>query len=260
MEFSYLDFSYEGEVARLTFNRPEVMNALNKDMHSEIATVFSLLKAKDAIKCLVITGNGRGFCTGQDLEERRVVEGQVMPDLGDSLEQRYNPLIKAIRQFPFPVICALNGPAVGAGAGIALASDIAVAVKTASLVLPFTRLGLLPDSGVTWCLPRTAGFARASATMLLCEPISALEAKEWGLIWKVVETDELNDAVEEIINKVISQPALGMALTKQALNKSLSNDLVQQLELESTLQRQAGAHPEYQKRVLAFLNRKRKVT
>lgn len=256
MDLSYLQLTRDHHIARLHLNRPDVMNALNKDMLGELATVFAALEKDDTVKCLLIEGNGRGFCTGQDLEERRVPDGQEMPDLGDSLAQRYNPIINAIRHFPFPVICALNGPAVGAGAGIALACDIIIAAKTASLILPFNRLGLIPDSGLTWSLPRLAGFARASASILLCEPIKASDAKEWGLIWDVVEPEDLTDTVNGLAQKLISQPALGMALAKQALNQSLSNDLPQQLALESSLQRDAGAHPDYKQRVLAFLNRK----
>ncbi|WP_028878018.1 enoyl-CoA hydratase-related protein [Terasakiella pusilla] len=256
MDFSYIQLTRDDHIARLHLNRPDVMNALNKDMLGEIATAFAALENDDTVKCLIIQGNGRGFCTGQDLEERRVPDGQDMPDLGDSLAQRYNPIITAIRNFPFPVLCALNGPAVGAGAGIALACDVVVAAKTASLIFPFNRLGLIPDSGLTWSLPRLAGFARASASILLCDPIPAANAKEWGLIWDVVEPDELNNTINGLAQKLISQPSLGMALAKQALNHSLSNDITQQLALESSLQRTAGAHPDYKQRVLAFLNRK----
>ncbi len=257
MTFSLIEFLCDGPVARLTFNRPDVMNALNREMHGEIAKALEILQNREDIKCLILTGAGRGFCSGQDLEERRVQEGQPMPDLGESLQQRYNPLIEALRNFPFPVICALNGPALGAGAGIALACDIVVAAQSASLVMPFNRLGLIPDSGVTWSLPRVAGSARAMASILLCEPISAEQAVEWGIIWKVVGAEELMTTVEAMAEKLIAQPATGMALTKQALNQSLSNELSQQLALESILQSKAGAHPEYRERVLAFLNRKK---
>lgn len=257
MGFSHIKFELVDHVARLTLNRPEVLNAFNVAMQGEIFEAFQSLMDQDHVKCLVITGAGRAFCTGQDLEERRVPDGAAMPDLGESLKQRYNPIITQIKAFDFPVICAVNGAAVGGGAGFALACDIVVAAKSASFLLPFNKLGLIPDAGSTWSLPRALGLPRAKAAVLLSEKIPAPLAEEWGMIWKCVEDDQLAQTVEGYVQQILPQPRTGMALSKKAFSMSLQNSLEEQLLLESHYQSEAGANPEYRDRVMAFLNRKK---
>lgn len=257
MSYSCITFEMSEGVAKVTLNRPDVMNAFNLQMHAELAEVLDALAKDTSVRVLVLTGAGKAFCTGQDLEERRVPEGQPMPDLGESLRQRYNPVIDQISRFSFPVISAVNGPAVGAGAGLALAGDIVVASEMASFMVPFNKLGLVPDSGATWSLPRAIGSARAKAAVLLSEKITARQAYDWGMIWACVGADDLTATVDGYVKTLLSQPAMGMALTKQAFAQSSTNTLSDQLDLEATLQHKAGANPEYRARVMAFLNRKK---
>lgn len=259
MKLSHIKFELDRSVATLTLNRPNVLNALNVEMHSEIAYVLQKLVSVDEVKALVITGTGRAFCTGQDLEERRIAKGELMPDLGESLRLRYNKVVAQIKEFDFPVICAVNGVAVGAGAGLALACDIVVAAQSASFIFPFNKLGLIPDGGTTWSLPRAIGLPRAQAAIHLSEKITARQAEQWGMIWASVEDHDLKSVVDGYIKKILQQPKLGMALTKKALCVSHENSLQEQLELEAIYQSQAGKNPDYKERVLSFLNRKNKV-
>lgn len=255
MEFETIEYVIEGTLAQITLSRPDCLNAVNLLMHKELSLALkSLRKEKDA-RCLILTGKGRGFCTGQDLEERRVPEGEEMPDLGVSLQKRYNPLILSLQKLEIPVICALNGPAVGAGVGIALACDIVLAARSSSLIVPFNRLGLIPDSGVSSTLARAIGHPRALAAVLLSEKITAQQAEDWGMVWKCIEDEDLVQQTREMALKLASQPPKGMALTKRAFNRSFSNTLEEQLDLESNLQRIAGRDPQYREKVMAFLNR-----
>jgi 2-(1,2-epoxy-1,2-dihydrophenyl)acetyl-CoA isomerase len=256
MTGSCIEFRVEGPVARLTLNRPDSLNSFTVDMHREVAEALRLVRKSETVRCLVLTGAGRGFCTGQDLKERRVSADGPPPDLNASLDQRYNPLIRSLRDLPVPVIAAVNGVAAGAGVGIALACDIVLAARSARFVLAFNKLGLIPDAGTTWSLPRLAGQGRALAAVLTSDTVSAERAEAWGLIWRCVDDEVLTDEVEAIASRLCAQPRLGMALTKRAFNRSLGNSLDGQLDLERDCQGLTGRDPEYRDRVLAFLEKR----
>ncbi|MBS7699676.1 MULTISPECIES: 2-(1,2-epoxy-1,2-dihydrophenyl)acetyl-CoA isomerase PaaG [unclassified Chelatococcus] len=236
----------------LTLNRPSRLNAFNVAMHEALRTALDEAEADDECKALILTGAGRGFCTGQDLADRIPPDGTV-PDLGDSLERYYNPLVRRLRAFRCPVIAAVNGVAAGAGANIALACDIVIAARSARFLELFTNLGLVPDCGGTWILPRLIGPARATATMLLATPVSAEQAAAWGLVWKICEDEDLATEARAIAALLARKPSLGITLTKQALGAAGTNSLSAQLDLERDLQRQAGLEPGYVERVKAFL-------
>ncbi|MGE8609951.1 MAG: enoyl-CoA hydratase-related protein, partial [Acinetobacter baumannii] len=205
-------------VGYLTFNRPKALNSFNVDMHREVAEVLNLWTKNPDVRCVVISGEGRGFCAGQDLGDRVVDPNAEAPDLGYSIETYYNPLIKTIVNMPKPVICAVNGVAAGAGANIALACDLVIAAKSANFVQAFCRLGLVPDSAGTWFLPRAVGHARAMGLALLGDKLPAETAKEWGMIWDVVEDAELKTKVTELAERLAKQPTFGLSLIKKAIH------------------------------------------
>src|SRR6476661_10291974 len=198
MAYETIDFKQEGGIARLTLNRPDRLNSFTVQMHEEVAQALATL---DGARVLVISGAGRGFCAGQDLNDRAVAPGEAV-DLGESVEQRYNPLVRRITSLPFPVIARVNGVAAGAGANIALACDIVIAAKSAEFIQSFASIGLIPDSGGTWILPRLVGQARALGLALTGEPLPADKAAEWGMIWKAVEDDALDAEVDAVANKL----------------------------------------------------------
>jgi 2-(1,2-epoxy-1,2-dihydrophenyl)acetyl-CoA isomerase len=208
------------------------------------------------VRCLVLTGSGRGFCAGQDLTERVRKDGAAPFDLSATLEKNYNPLVKTLRELPFPVMGAINGVAAGAGCNVALACDIVIAARSASFIEVFSRIGLIPDAGGTYFLPRLAGMARAMGMALTTEPVSAEQAAQWGLIWKCVEDDRLVPTVRELAQKFATGPTGAYALIKQALYASSANTLEQQLALEAALQRQAGFSADFQEGVKAFLEKR----
>ncbi|MBF9232974.1 2-(1,2-epoxy-1,2-dihydrophenyl)acetyl-CoA isomerase PaaG [Microvirga alba] len=236
----------------LTLNRPSRLNAFNVSMHEALMAALDEAEADAACRAVILTGAGRGFCTGQDLADRIRPDG-LAPDLGASLDQYYNPLVRRLRSFRFPVIAAVNGVAAGAGANIALACDIVIAARSARFLELFTNLGLVPDCGGTWFLPRLIGTARARAVALLGEPLSAEQAAEWGLIWKTCDDQALLPEARDIAARIASKPPYGVTLTKEALEASATNDLTTQLDLERDLQREAGLDPGYVERVKAFL-------
>jgi 2-(1,2-epoxy-1,2-dihydrophenyl)acetyl-CoA isomerase len=208
------------------------------------------------VRAVLVTGNGRGFCAGQDLNDRAVSPGESMPDLGDSVENYYNPLIRLITTMEKPVICAVNGVAAGAGANIALACDIVIAARSASFIESFAKLGLIPDSGGTWHLPRLVGMARAKGLAMLGPKVSAQQALDWGMIWQVVEDEALLETSLELARQMATQPTRGFAFTKQAFAASAANSLDQQLDLERDLMRAAGQTHDYQEGVKAFLEKR----
>lgn len=208
------------------------------------------------VRCVVISGEGRGFCAGQDLGDRVVDPNAEAPDLGYSIETYYNPLIKTIVNMPKPVICAVNGVAAGAGANIALACDLVIAAKSANFVQAFCRLGLVPDSAGTWFLPRTVGHARAMGLALLGDKLPAETAKEWGMIWDVVEDAELKTKVTELAERLAKQPTFGLSLIKKAIHQSSNNTFEEQMLLERDLQRIAGRSEDYREGVQAFMNKR----
>lgn len=253
MSFEHILFTIEQGVATLTLNRPEQLNSFNAQMHKEVREALKQVRQNAEVRCLLITGAGRGFCAGQDLGDRNVAPGAAAPDLGESIEKNYNPLIRALRDLPMPVICAVNGVAAGAGANIALACDITLAAKSASFIQAFCKIGLVPDSGGTWTLPRAVGMARAKALALLGDRLSAEQAEQWGMIWRCVDDAALQDEALKLARQLATQPTYGLALIKRALNASASNSFDEQLDLERDLQRLAGRSEDYREGVAAFM-------
>src|SRR5580698_3511447 len=235
MAYETILFEAANGAARLTLNRPDRLNSFTVQMHSEVADALSKVESDDAIRALLLTGAGRGFCAGQDLSDRAVAPGADGLDLGESLENRYNPLIRRIVNLPKPVVCAVNGVAAGAGANIAFAADIVLAARSAKFIQSFSNIGLVPDSGGTWILPRLAGHARALGLALTGEPLSAEKAESWGLIWRAVDDDQLAGEAGKLIEHLASGPTRGYAAIKMAMRKGWDADLTTQLNLERDL-------------------------
>lgn len=256
MTYSTILFEVAEGVATLTFNRPDKLNSFTTEMHAEVRDALARVQADPSIRCLLLTAAGRGFCAGQDLSDRAVAPGSAMPDLGESLEKNYNPLVRALRGLEFPVVCAVNGVAAGAGANIALACDIVLAARSASFIQPFCKLGLVPDSGGTWFLPRLVGAGRATALAMLGDKVSAEQAEAWGMIYKVVDDAALRDEATKLARHLATQPTKGLALIKQAMQASATNTLDEQLDLERDLQRQAGRTQDYREGVAAFTEKR----
>jgi 2-(1,2-epoxy-1,2-dihydrophenyl)acetyl-CoA isomerase len=251
MTYQTILFDLSGGIARLTFNRPDRLNSFTVQMHQEVREALGKVTAGNA-RVLVITGAGRGFCAGQDLSDRAVAPGAQGVDLGESIEKNYNPLVLALRKLPLPVIAAVNGVAAGAGANIALACDLVIAAKSASFVQAFAKLGLVPDSGGTWFLPRLVGNARALGLALLGDKLPAEQAAQWGLIWRCVEDAELASTVDALAQQFAVAPTRGLAHTKQAIYESWQRTFEQQLEHERDAQRELGRSHDYAEGVAAF--------
>jgi len=255
MTYETILFTVEQGIGRLTLNRPERLNSFNTTMHEEVRDALSRSQSENA-RVLVLTGAGRGFCAGQDLGDRAVAPGGKGVDLGDSIEKNYKPLILALRNLPMPVIAAVNGVAAGAGANIALACDIVVAARSASFVQAFSKLGLIPDSGGTWSLPRLLGNARALGLTMLGDKLAAEQAAAWGLIWQCVDDAELGPTVDALATRFSTAPTLGLARTKQAIYGSWERSLEEQLDVERDMQRELGASADYAEGVSAFTNKR----
>src|SRR2546425_6879239 len=217
MGYENILFESEGGIARMTLNRPERLNSFNDAMHAEVRDALARVKADASLRVLLLTGSGRAFCAGQDLGDRAVAPGAEPVDLGASIERNYRPLVLALRHLPLPVVCAVNGVAAGAGANIALACDIVIAAKSASFIQPFCKIGLLPDSGGTYFLPRLVGTGRAMGLAMLAEKLTAEQAAQWGLIWQCVDDAELQPTVNGLLEHFASAPTLGLAATKRAI-------------------------------------------
>lgn len=243
-------------VALLTLNRPDNLNSFNAQMHDQMRAALSQIRKDASVRALVITGAGRGFCAGQDLGDRNVAVTDAAPDLGESIEKRYNPMLRTLRDLPLPVICAVNGVAAGAGANIALACDITLAARSASFIQAFCKIGLIPDSGGTWTLPRLAGMARAKGMALLGDKISAEQAESWGMIWRCVDNEQLMEEAMKLARHLATQPTKGLALIKRAMNASANNTFDEQLDLERDLQRLAGRTEDYREGVAAFMEKR----
>lgn len=237
--------------AVITLNRPDKLNAFNAEMHHQLRQALDAAEQDERCRAVLLTGAGKGFCTGQDLSDR-VFTPDALPDLSASLNDNYNPLIRRIRSMSKPVIAAVNGVAAGAGANVALACDIVVAARSARFIQSFSKLGLIPDAGGTWTLPRLIGDARARALAILAEPVSAELAAEWGMIWKVVDDADLDGYARQLCGELAARPTKGFALLKQAFLASASNDLSEQLDLEARLQGEAGRTDDYRTGVEAF--------
>jgi len=256
---SYETISYEvaDGVATITLNRPDKLNSFTVQMHGELADALKTVKKDASVRCLLLTGAGRGFCAGQDLGDRAVSSSDEAPNLGESLEKRYNPLIRTIQGLEMPVICAVNGVAAGAGANLAFACDIVLAAKSASFIQAFCKIGLVPDSGGTWTLPRLVGHARATALMMLGDKVPAEQAEAWGMIYKTVDDDALMAESQALAANLATQPTKGLALIKRALRATWTNTLDQQLDLERDLQTLAGQTQDYQEGVKAFMEKRK---
>ena len=251
MSYECILFSVDDGVARLTFNRPDKLNSFTAAMHAEVRDALGRVEQEGA-RVLVLSGAGRGFCAGQDLGDRAVAPGAKGTDLGESIEKNYAPLVLGLRALPLPVIAAVNGVAAGAGANIAFACDLVIAAKSASFVQAFSRLGLVPDSGGTWFLPRLVGNARAIGLAFLGDKLPAAQAAEWGLIWRCVEDGELAATVDALATQLAAAPTLGLARTKQAMYGAWERTLAGQLEVERDMQRELGWSQDYAEGVAAF--------
>jgi 2-(1,2-epoxy-1,2-dihydrophenyl)acetyl-CoA isomerase len=246
-------FEVADGAATITLNRPDKLNAFNEAMHRELARALDRIEADDAIRVLLLTGAGRGFCAGQDLGDRVMGDGDAPPDLGDTLDRLYNPLVRRICRLERPVVCAVNGVAAGAGANLALGCDLVLAARSAKFIQAFCKLGLVPDSGGTYLLPRLVGSARARGLALLGEPLSAEQAEAWGLIWRAVDDDRLMGEATALVRNLATQPTKGLGLIKRVLLASAANSLDAQLDLERDLQREAGRTDDYREGVAAFM-------
>jgi len=241
-----------GTIARITLNRPDRLNSFTAGMHEEVRDAFANL---GAARVVVLTGAGRGFCAGQDLNDRAVAPGEAV-DLGETVTKSWNPLIRTLTSLPQPVIARVNGVAAGAGANVALACDIVVAAKSAKFIQSFSAIGLIPDSGGTWALPRLVGQARALGLALTGEPLAAERAAEWGLIWKAVDDEALDAEVDSIASKLAALPPLGLAAIKEMIRASWQYSLDEELERQAGAMRRLGFTEDYREGVAAFLEKR----
>jgi len=256
MAYEKILLAKDNGLATLTLNAPDRLNAVSRKMIAEIKQCWEELAADTSVRCVLLTGAGRGFCAGADLADPDR-EVSATADSGAALEKFFNPVIRAMRTIPKPVVSAVNGVAAGVGMSFALASDIAIAGKSASFLQAFARIGLLPDGGSTWFLPRLVGDQRARALAMLAPQISAQQAKDWGLIWDVVDDAELMSKATEIARKLADGPTLALARIKDALNQSTGNDLSRQLDVERDAQRFLGKSEDFKEGVMAFLAKRK---
>jgi 2-(1,2-epoxy-1,2-dihydrophenyl)acetyl-CoA isomerase len=255
MNYTSILYSVVDQIARLTLNRPDRLNSFNAAMHEEVRHALAQVVA-DGARVLVLSGAGRGFCAGQDLGDRTVAPGARGADLGDSIERNYKPLVLALRNLPMPVIAAVNGVAAGAGASIALACDIVIAARSAAFVQAFCRLGLVPDSGATWFLPRLVGNARAIGLSMLGDKLQAEQAADWGLIWRCVDDAELVPTVDKLAAELAFAPTLGLVKTREAIQGAWEHSLEEQLNVERDFQRELGWSSDYAEGVAAFAGKR----
>jgi 2-(1,2-epoxy-1,2-dihydrophenyl)acetyl-CoA isomerase len=251
MSYQTILYDVAGGIARVTLNRPERLNSFNAAMHAELRDALGRVPG-DGARVLVLTGAGRGFSAGQDLGDRQVLPGGGRADLGESIERNYKPLVLALAGLPLPTIAAVNGVAAGAGASIALACDLVIAAKSASFIQAFSRLGLVPDSGATWYLPRLVGSARATGLAMLGERLPAEQAAAWGLIWRCVDDADFAAAVDRLAAELAAAPTRGLVRTREALRASATATLAEQLDRERDLQRELGYTDDYAEGVAAF--------
>lgn len=247
--------SRQGGILKVTINRPDRLNALNEAVWRGITAALEVAGRDESCRVVVLTGAGRAFCAGQDLSNEVFIKGGPQPDLGIVLD-RYNAMILAMRQLPKPIICAVNGVAAGGGAGVALAGDIVIAKRSATFLQAFAKIGLIPDCGSTWVLPRVIGDARARGHAMLAEPIKADQAEAWGMIWKVVDDDKFDAEVAAVAEKLAAGPTFSFGLQKQAFMCAIDNDLATQLALEKRLQIEAAKSSDYAEGVSAFIEKR----
>ena len=257
MSFETIKFSIENNVARLMLNRADRLNSFTIQMHEEVRAALDEVEADQTVRTLLLSAAGRGFCAGQDLGDRAVAPGEEAVDLGESVEKRYNPLIRTLTSLPMPVVCAVNGVAAGAGASIAFACDIVLAARSAKFIMSFANIGLVPDSGGSWAMPRLVGQARALGMALTGDPLSAEQAADWGLIWRCVEDDQLGEETEKLAQKFAVAPTKGLAETKKLIRGALLRPLDEQLDLERDQMRALGRSADYKEGVDAFMNKRK---
>jgi len=255
--YESITFDIKDGLAILILNRPEKLNSFTAPMLEEISAALKEAADNGQVRAVLLSGNGRAFGAGQDLSERAVKPGDPAPDLGESLDKRYNPIVRQLRGLEKPVVCAVNGVAAGAAANMVLACDLVLAARSARFIQPFCRLGLVPDAGGTWSLPRLVGRARAMGMAMLGGDVSAEQAEEWGLIWKCVDDETLMDEALSLAQTLATQPTIGLGLIKRALNESHGNTLDEQLDLERDLQRLACKTRDYSEGVNAFLEKRK---
>ena len=256
MNYENITLDIAGRIARLVLNRPDKLNSFTTAMHEEVRDAVAHVRRDTDVRVLLLTGAGRGFCAGQDLGDRAVAPSGERADLGTSIERYYAPLVLALRALPLPVVCAVNGVAAGAGVSIALACDLVVAKRSASFIQSFAKLGLMPDTGGTYFLPRLIGTARAMGLALLGDKLSAQDAAAWGLIWRCIEDDTFDAEIEMLLTKLAAAPTLGLARTKQAIYASAQTTLEEQLKAERDGMRELGDSEDYREGVEAFLQKR----
>lgn len=248
--------SWSGGVLEITLNRPDRLNAFNEEMHLALAASLDLARDDARCRAVLLTGSGRGFCAGQDLSARDPDKMSGPPDLGDTLIRFYNPLIRRIRSLEKPIVCAVNGVAAGAGANLALACDIVLAARGAKFIQSFARVGLIPDAGGSWMLPRLIGEARAKAIAMTAEPVSAEKAADWGMIWQAVEDAELMGEARALATRLAAGPTAGLGRMKGLIQAAAGQELDAQLDLEAEAQRASGFSEDYAEGVRAFLEKR----
>ena len=251
---SHIEINIEDQVCIIKLNRPEVFNSFNKEMAFELQEILDNCEKNAAVRSILLTGEGKAFCAGQDLQELTDPNG---PKLSDIVREHYNPIIKRIRSIEKPIVCAVNGVAAGAGANIALACDITIAGESVAFIQAFSKIGLIPDSGGTFFLPRSIGMQKATALMMLADKVMAADAEKMGMIYKVCADESLMEETLKVAKKLAALPTIGLGLTKRALNKSITNDLTAQLALEDALQTAAGKTYDYNEGVAAFLEKRK---
>lgn len=256
MSFLHIVVERREGVMLLTLNRPDVLNSFNGRMADEVQHALRDAAGDPAVRAVLLTGAGRAFCSGQDLAEVLPADGRAAPDLGDVVRRQYNPIVHAIRSMEKPVVCAVNGVAAGAGANIAFACDIVLAAEEASFIQSFGKIGLIPDSGGTFILPRIVGLQRAAALTMLGEKLPAGRAKEWGLVYEVVPHAVLADTSFDVAKRLAALPTRGFGLTKRGFNAAFGNNLETQLALEEELQGEAGRTADYAEGVRAFMEKR----
>ena len=251
---SHIEINIEDQVCIIKLNRPKVFNSFNKEMAFELQEILDNCEKNPSVRSILLTGEGKAFCAGQDLQELTAPDG---PMLSDIVREHYNPIIERIRSIEKPIVCAVNGVAAGAGANIALACDISIAGESVAFIQAFSKIGLIPDSGGTFFLPRSIGMQKATALMMLADKVMAADAEKMGMIYKVCADESLMEETLKVAKKLAAFPTIGLGLTKRALNNSITNNLTAQLALEDELQTAAGKTYDYNEGVAAFLEKRK---
>ncbi len=258
MAYETIEYAEEGARATIRLNRPERLNSVNEQMHSELAEALARVRRNPLLRCLVITGTGRAFSSGQDLASRyQSLQAGEVPELSESLMRLYNPLITTIKALPIPVVCAVNGTAAGAAVGLTLACDIVLAARSAKFIFSFVNVGLAPDAGCSASLSQTLGNARARALLMLGETLSAEEASDLGMIWQCVDDASLAQELDSLVARLSAKPRLALALSKELLNDAPGQSLATQLANAARCQGVAGRSPDYRESVLAFVEKRK---